>query len=150
MKHVSILIISTVLFMSGCTEETEREQNKENNNITEISTKTLFSQNVSNVSKRLLIKESEVSDVKAVNSDNEIIIDAQIKQMDRFQLENIEKRLKKLVEEKHPNYKVILSTDQKIFLELDELEQKIINSKLSDKELKEELKKIKNLSKEQT
>jgi preprotein translocase subunit SecF len=152
MKHGKILILYTlliVLIVSGCNMANTNNE-KEDLNISKVTSKETINQSTSNQVKELLKKEKEVSDVKAVNLEKELLIDVEIKQMDRFQLEEIEKRLKKITEEKYPNHKVTLSTDKKIFLELDELEKQVIEKNMSKKKLEKELKRIKSLSEEQT
>lgn len=124
MKHINIIILSIgiiSIILTGCTNNLNNEKKI---NVTKVTSKeTLNDQSISNHVKELLVKEKEVRDVKAVNTDKEIIVDAAINHMDRFQLKDIEKRLTKMVEKENPNHKVTLSTDKKIFLELEKLEK---------------------------
>ncbi len=137
------------MITSGC-NMTNANNEKNSINITNVSSQNTKNLNMTDQVKQLLDKQKEVSNVKVVNSDKELFIAAEIKQMDRLRIKEIEKRLKKLTEDKYPNHNVTLSTDKKIFLELDKLEQEVNDTNISKKHLEKELKRIKNLSEEQT
>ncbi|WP_251525919.1 YhcN/YlaJ family sporulation lipoprotein [Metabacillus litoralis] len=134
---------------SGC-NMTNANNEKNSINITNVSSQNTKNLNMTDQVKQLLNKQKEVSDVKVVNSDKELFIAAEIKHMDRFRIKEIEKKLKKLTEDNYPNHNVTLSTDMKIFLELDELEKKVNEKNMSKKKIEKELKRIKSLSEEQT
>ncbi|MBZ5751050.1 YhcN/YlaJ family sporulation lipoprotein [Metabacillus litoralis] len=129
---------------------TNANNEKNSINITNVSSQNTKNLNMTDQVKQLLNKQKEVSDVKVVNSDKELFIAAEIKHMDRFRIKEIEKKLKKLTEDNYPNHNVTLSTDMKIFLELDELEKKVNEKNMSKKKIEKELKRIKSLSEEQT
>src|SRR5690606_29761018 len=80
----------------------------------------------------------EITGIKAVNSDKEMIIAVQIKHMKRFFLAKHRKAWQKEMEKQFPGWKVELSTDKKIYLELDKLEEKINNDTLLKDEFKKE------------
>jgi hypothetical protein len=134
---------------AGCNMANTKNE-KEDLNISKVTSKEIINQSTSDQVKQLLNKQKEVSNAKAVNLENELLIDVEINQMDRFRIKEIEKKLKKITEEKFPNHKVTLSTDKKIFLELDELEKQVNQQNISKKKLEKELKRIKSLSEEQT
>jgi hypothetical protein len=125
---------------------------KEENNLTikNVSNEDMNHVNMTSEIEKLLMKEKEVSDVKVFDTDNEIFIAAEIKQMDRFRIKEIEKKLNNLLDDKYSNHNVTLSTDKKMFLELEKLEQKSKNTNMSNKELEKEIKRIKSLSEELT
>jgi hypothetical protein len=134
---------------SGC-NMTNANNEKNSINITNVSSQNTKNLNMTDQVEQLLNKQKQVSDVKVVNSDKELFIAAEIKHMDRFRIKEIEKKLKKLTEDNYPNHNVTLSTDMKIFLELDELEKKVNEKNMSKKKIEKELKRIKSLSEEQT
>ncbi|MGM7722372.1 YhcN/YlaJ family sporulation lipoprotein [Metabacillus sp. Hm71] len=152
MKH-GRTIMTNILFVliivgSGCNGANIDNENNEQN----IKNVTSESKNmsVSNQVKQLFMKQKEVSDVKVVNFDKDLFIAAEIKQMERFRIKEIENKLKKLAEDHFPNYHVTLSTDKKILLELNELEKQVNETNISKKKLEKELNRIKSLSEELT
>nr|WGD77094.1 hypothetical protein P5631_10825 [Bacillus subtilis] len=67
--------------------------------------------------------------------------------MAAIKVENFSKiRLRK----KYPDYKVFVSTDKKIFWELEKVEQRLKKNDMNKKNLKNDLNKLKSLMKEQT
>lgn len=87
----------------------------------------------------------EITDVKAVNSKDEMFLAVKPKHMERFQLTSLKKKIKKKLEKNNPEMKVTVSTDQKIFILLGELEGKL-DKKLDRQDIEKELKKIKKKS----
>ncbi|MEH7382981.1 YhcN/YlaJ family sporulation lipoprotein [Bacillus sp. JJ1533] len=117
--------------------------------ITQITAKKSTNQSTANQAEELLIKRDDVTGVRGVNTNQELLIAITVPQIDRFQLKSIEKNVKEELKKKFPDYKIQVSTDQKIFLELDILERKLEKEKTGEKELKKELGKIKTLMKEE-
>ena len=144
------LFFSLAIVCAGCgTDETKESQSSLD--INPLSAKSaLFDQSPSNMAKESLMEYEEITGIKAVNSDKEMIIAVQIKHMKRFFMAKHRKAWQKEMEKQFPGWKVELSTDRKIYLELDKLEEKINNDTLSKDELKKEMKHIIKLSKEQT
>ena len=144
------LFFSLAIVCAGCgTDETMESQSSLD--INPLSAKpSLFDQSPSNMAKESLMEYEEITGIKAVNSDKEMIIAVQIKHMKRFFMAKHRKAWQKEMEKQFPGWKVELSTDRKIYLELDKLEEKINNDTLSKDELKKEMKHIIKLSKEQT
>lgn len=152
MKHGRTIITHILLVLmigSGCNNANSNNESKELN-ITKVTSEERQNLSITNQVKQLLMKQKEVSNVKAVNSDKELLIAVEINQMDRFRLKEIEKRLIKITEDNYPNHKVTLTIDQKIFLELEKLEKQITDTNMSKKKLEKEIKRIKSLSEEIT
>lgn len=149
---LKVFTVSVLLFLllSACgTNDTEQSASETNPSILQ-TTSTNLKQETSNAAKELIDQEHDVNDVIAVNNDKMIIIGINPKHHDRLQLKDLEKDLKKTVESKFNKHEIELSTDQKIFLELKKLEERLNNGDLSKAELNKELKRIHMLSKEQT
>ncbi|WP_196305251.1 YhcN/YlaJ family sporulation lipoprotein [Metabacillus sediminilitoris] len=152
MKHRNISVLHIVIILmiaTGCNMANNNNE-KNNLNIKNVSHLDMNHVNMESEIEKLLDKEKEVSDVKVFDTDKEIFIAAEIKQMDRFRIKEIEKKLNNLIKDKYPNHNVTLSTDKKIFLELDKLEQKAKNTNMNNKDLEKEIKRIKSLSEELT
>ncbi|MCY7779730.1 YhcN/YlaJ family sporulation lipoprotein [Bacillus haynesii] len=105
-------------------------------------------QTVANKAKDKLLKREEVTEVRGANSDQDLVLAVQVEQFDRFRLKDIEKQSKEMLKKDFTGYSIEVSTDQKIFWELDKLEKQLENKKISEKKLKKKLTKIKKLMKE--
>ncbi|MFD4818381.1 YhcN/YlaJ family sporulation lipoprotein [Peribacillus butanolivorans] len=144
-----LFLITVIGFVSGCSGNSNQIDNNKNLNISKVHTSSPIDQSVANQAKDRLLADDKVSDVKAVNSDKELLVAVKVDNFDRFRLKSIEKKAKSDLENMFPNYKVLVSTDQKMFLELDQLEQKLEKDKTKMDSLKKDFKEIKSLMKEQ-
>ncbi|MEK5443623.1 YhcN/YlaJ family sporulation lipoprotein [Fredinandcohnia sp. FSL W7-1320] len=143
-----IFLLIVFAFITGCKENMDSVKNQ-STSITNINAKKSINQTTANQAKELVIKRDDVTGVRGVNTNKELLIAIMVPQMDRFQLKAIEKSVKEELTKEYPDYKVQVSTDQKMFLELDILERKLEKGKTGEKELKKELGNIKSLMKEE-
>ncbi|KRF62095.1 hypothetical protein ASG99_06765 [Bacillus sp. Soil768D1] len=145
-----LFLITVIGFVSGCSGNSNQIDNNKNLNISKVHTSSPIKQSVANQAKDRLLAEEEVSDVKAVNSDKELLVAVKVDNFDRLRLKSVKKQAQSDLENMFPDYKILISTDQKMFLELDQLEQKLEKDKTKMDSLKKDFKKIKSLMKEQT
>ncbi|MBK5444634.1 MULTISPECIES: YhcN/YlaJ family sporulation lipoprotein [Peribacillus] len=145
-----LFLITVIGFVSGCSGNSNQIDNNKNLNISKVHTSSPIKQSVANQAKDRLLAEEEVSDVKAVNSDKELLVAVKVDNFDRFRLKSVKKQAQSDLENMFPDYKILISTDQKMFLELDQLEQKLEKDKTKMDSLKKDFKEIKSLMKEQT
>ena len=87
-----------------------------------------------------------LSEAVAVFFDHQLVVSVQVKQMSKFKKEKITKSLEKKVKSAFPDHKVFVSSDLKITWELKD----IIEEQPTAEELKKDLKKVKELAKEET
>lgn len=93
------------------------------------------------------LKEQKFVDkATVIQYDNSMLVAVQIKPWDKWKKAKLEKKLQKKFDEKYPKKKVFVSTDYKIFYEAN----KIKRDQLEDNKLKDKIKKLKKLAKEQT
>jgi len=118
--------------------------------LVKLSSEGVADQNPSNQAKELLSNHEEVTGVRAVNHDKELLVAVDVAHHERFGLDNIEKKLRKKTKKNFSNLNVTLSTDQKILLELEQLEKAIQEKNISNKELQKRIEKLKKLSKAET
>lgn len=152
-KKIFILFLGVVLLLTACENNLSMEptKNKEETiDITKISNEALINQQPSNNAKDLLSKHAEITTVKAVNTDDTMLIAIEIEHMKRFELAKIQKQYQKEMKNEFKDLDIELSTDKKIIIELDKLEKQILDGEISNKKLKKSLKQIVTLSKEQT
>ena len=151
-KKSFVLYVGFVILLTACGNDLSMEpaDNNEKIDLTKISNETLISQQPSNKAKDLLRKYDEIITVKAVNTDETMLIAIEIEHMKRLELAKIQKQYQKEMKKQFKDLDVELSTDKKIIIELNKLEKQIINAEIQNKELKKKLKQIVKLSKEQT
>ena len=145
-----LLLLTVIGLGSGCNRNQNQsgEDHKELS-ISQVHTSKPINQSVANQAKKKVITEEDISDVKAVN-DKELLIAIKVENFERFRLKKIEKNVKSDLEKVYPNHKILVSTDSKMYLELDQLEQKIQKDNTNREELEKDFNKIKSLMKEQT
>ncbi|TCP31781.1 sporulation lipoprotein YhcN/YlaJ [Scopulibacillus darangshiensis] len=145
---IPIIILSAGL--AGCSAHSGQDHNKNNGQFTEISNKKVNDQSVSNQAEQELAKRKDITKVRAVNTDKELLLAFKVLQHDRFRLIKIESQVKSGLSKKYPRYKINVSTDQKIFLEIERLEKEIKANKVDEDKLKKTLNHLKKLMKEKT
>ncbi|WP_191566205.1 YhcN/YlaJ family sporulation lipoprotein [Metabacillus idriensis] len=147
--NICLIIVAAIGIGSGCNGN-QNQLGSDNNdmNIEYVHTSKPIDQSVANQSKEKVIKEEEISGVKAVNTDKELLLAVKVDQFDRFRLKDIKKKVKADLEKIYPEYEIFVSTDQKIYLELEQLEQKLQKDHTQKKSLKKSFDKIKSLMKE--
>lgn len=150
MKNL-LFIIMVIGFASGCNgNQNEFIQGNSTFGISQVHTSKPIDQSVANHAKEKIIAKEDITDVKAVNTDKELMAAIKVENFDRFRLKSIEKSVKSDLEKKYPDYKVFVSTDKKIFWELEKVEQRLKKNDMNKKNLKNDLNKLKSLMKEQT
>jgi hypothetical protein len=145
---ISILII--IGFGSGCNGNQNQLGNNNDLSISQVHTSKPIDQSVANHAKEKIITKEEISDVKALNTDKELLVAIKVENFNRFRLKNIEKSVKSDIEKIYPDYKVLVSSDKKMFWELEKIEQRLQQNNTNRKNLKKDLNKLKSLMKEQT
>ncbi|CAN7648944.1 YhcN/YlaJ family sporulation lipoprotein [Bacillus sp. SD075] len=149
--NTCLLVGMVIILASGCTEnQNQVGDDSEGLSISQVHTINPISQSVANRAKVKVMTEEETWDVKAVNTDKELLVAIKVDQFDRFRLKKIEKKVKSDLEKSFPDHKVLVSTDQKMYLELEQLEQKLQKDNTNMKKLEKDFNKIKTLMKEQT
>ncbi|TYR79460.1 hypothetical protein FZC66_15280 [Priestia megaterium] len=144
-----LFLTATIGFSSGCAGNEDQSANNNNDaDVVKVHTRKSIDQSVANEAKEKVIKKEEITDVKAVNTDKELLLAVKVNQFDRLRLKGIKKDVKSELEKKYPDHKILVSTDQKIYLELEQLEKKLQKDKTKKKALKKEFDDLKSLMKE--
>ncbi|GEN30600.1 hypothetical protein HNQ35_001475 [Cerasibacillus quisquiliarum] len=142
----SIFYFLIIFSLIGC--QTNNHTLKEPS-FTKIST-TDHDQHLSNQIKEYLASDKNLSMINAVNAGKDVIVTIDIPHIKRFKLATIRKKLEKDIKEEFNLNNVRVSTDQKIIIELDKLENRIERSEMTAEEIKSEVDRIIKLSKEET
>ncbi|ENQ3078428.1 YhcN/YlaJ family sporulation lipoprotein [Bacillus sp. WLY-B-L8] len=153
-RIITLLFLLFFSFLSGCnspldkkvkkeaSEKEEHQTNKKDTPLKNVSMENI-DQSIANQAKDQIFNMEEVIDVKAVNFNNELYVAAKPEHHERFQLKKLKKEMKQTLEKTYPNFKIYVSMDKKIFMLLDKLETKIKNKEADKKEIKKQLKVVK-------
>jgi Sporulation lipoprotein YhcN/YlaJ (Spore_YhcN_YlaJ) len=148
---ILLLLLTVIGLGSGCNEnQNQLGDNNKDLSISQVHTSRPIDQSVANHAKEKMITKDEISDVKAVNTDKELLAAIKVENFNRFRLKKIEKAIKSDLEKMYPNHKVVVSADKKMFWELEKIEQRLQKNNTNKKSLKKDLKKLESLLKEQT
>ncbi|HER2174444.1 TPA: hypothetical protein VJS59_001665, partial [Streptococcus pyogenes] len=95
-KLIIFLLLLTVIGLgSGCNRnQNQSGEDHEDLNISQVHTSNPINQSVANQAKKKVITEEDISDVKAVNTDKELLIAIKVENFERFRLKKIEKNVK--------------------------------------------------------
>ncbi|WP_226034544.1 hypothetical protein [Aquibacillus saliphilus] len=141
MNKFKIPVIISLAFsffvLAGCnTEEDKRIVSDDlDNNITKISKTSQVDQSLSNDAKEFVLNKDNVTGVRGVNTATRLFIAVEIAQLEQFNEQDIGKEIKKELQKKYSNKKVEVSSDQKLFFELDELEKQVQNNNIKREKL---------------
>ncbi|PEA52812.1 hypothetical protein CON64_21810 [Bacillus pseudomycoides] len=153
-RIITSLFLLFFSFLSGCNspldkkvkkEANEKEEHKTTKTETQLKNVSMetVDQSIATQAKDKIFNMEEMIDVKAVNFDNELYVAAKPEHHERFQLKKLKKETKQTLEKTYPNLKIYVSMDKKIFMLLDKLETKIKNKEADKKEIKKQLKVVK-------
>lgn len=149
-----ILILIGLFLLVSCSKENTAERVSPKNNppleFTKLSTNSKDDQRTANEAREFVSKFDEVTDVRAIHHDDQLLIAVKVNHFDRFDLKDIEKKLKKSTNNSFQDVNITLSTDKKLFIEIEKLENELQNDSLSKKELSKRMNKLRNLLKEET
>lgn len=155
LQKVLLTVILAGLMLSACMGKPNYNSlepaNQQPVELSRLSSKGISHQDTSVQAKQALSEDKEVIGVRAVNDGkDQLLVGVKLRHHDRVNKDELEKQLHKKVQKQFSDKKIMLSTDEKIHLELKKLEDDLQNDRLSKKDFQERLKKIKKLSGEQT
>ncbi|RDW18398.1 hypothetical protein CWR48_12555 [Oceanobacillus arenosus] len=147
-RKKAIITVSLFFLLFGCGTDSNTDQNKQDTPIT--GSNKLIDQQPSADAKEMINKHEEISAIKAVNNSETIVVAVKVNHSERFTLKSLRKKMEKELKDSFPKLDVEFSTDLKIFLELEKLEEEIQADHFTEDKLDKGLKEIIKLSKEQT
>lgn len=147
-KFIGVLTLSLFLLVStGCFPQKSEDKS---NQISNTDNKDVVNQQPANETKQFLNDYEEVSRSFAVNHNQDLLVAIDIDHEDRFQLDGLEKKLRKKLNDHFDTFKIALSTDQKLLIELEQLENEIETGNITEKKIAKRIKKLKKLMKKKT
>lgn len=156
MKYrIIIYLFTSLTLLSSCgmnptVDPTGNQGNDTPVEVKKLSTSEDLDQREANQAKEILTNKDELTAIKAVNTQDKLVVGIEVYSLKRFQLKKIQKQVKKELESEFPTTEVILSTDQKIFLELDKLEKELQSNSLSKDKLAKKVNKLIKLANKET
>lgn len=148
-----LISCSIIICLAACQKEPTIDMSKEERDeveYTEITSKQVADQAPSNKAKKMLQNYEEVIVINAVNTQEDLMIAFEIEHHERLSLDHFEKKIKEKIKKSFPNFSIHVSTDKKIVIELEQLENEIADHSLSKKDFNKKVKQLIKLSKEQT
>ncbi|BAC13338.1 hypothetical conserved protein [Oceanobacillus iheyensis HTE831] len=152
-KKIIWIAIICIFLLTACNQETDQNTQDPNKNpsIEQINTNfNIIRQQPSNKAKELLSQFEEVTEVHAVNTKHTLLVTVNIEHHKRFMLAKKRKQYQKLLEQEFKGEHVELSTDKKILIETREIEKKIKQNDITNKQINKEVDRIIHLAREQT
>ncbi len=137
-KNVIFPMLILVLLISACNIGGQAEEVKP----LFIGANKVFDQTKADEAKQLVLSMEEVVEVKGVNKEENIYIATKVKQFDRFFLDRIRKEAQDKIKKRFPEANVHVSTDKKVFLELEKLERNIYQNRINKESVEKQIKKI--------
>ncbi|WP_059103651.1 YhcN/YlaJ family sporulation lipoprotein [Shouchella shacheensis] len=101
-----------------------------------------MNQAASDKAKDELLKMEEVTSVRGVEHNGNLYMDVHVKQKDRFHLQDIRQRGHDRLKTLYPDANIHVSTDKKVYKELEDIEEKLKANQLDSQGLKKEIDKI--------
>lgn len=155
LRMISTLLIVSIFTLTGCMnnndeQSLQRTGDNQNLELIKLQSAGINDQQAANQAKQIISEYEEVTHVRAVNAGEHLLIAIDVEHFERFELDEIERDLQEKVKKNFSNMKVTLSTDQKILLELEKLENQIETQRIDHDKLEKKVKELVSLSKEQT
>lgn len=117
--------------------------------LSKLSTTESIDQSVAKEAKNTLNNYSELTTILAVNTDYQLIIAFKTTQWEKLRLSDHKKEIENELKQRFPHLEIIVSTDQKIILELEKIEKALSNKQISKKDLYRRINELIRLSKDQ-
>ncbi|QPC46097.1 sporulation protein [Mangrovibacillus cuniculi] len=159
-KRLSVLLAIALLILVGCTNEKEVvEPNQTHSSLSlikkakpaPIELKARPEEDSIGYQVRQLVnKEKELYDAAIIEGEKETLVVYKVKHFKRHQMKEIEKKVRKHLEDKFPEEEFIVSSDYKIFLEAMRLKEKFESGKINQDQAIKRYEEIKKLQKEMT
>ncbi|WP_112180690.1 MULTISPECIES: YhcN/YlaJ family sporulation lipoprotein [Paraliobacillus] len=145
-----IVSFSLFPFLSGCNQEDANPpliNNQTDTNMQQVKHEGgLVDQSDTHViNDKILAAFDSVEDVVSLKNHEDILIAIKATTFQQFNEQEIEQEIRKEIEKVKPNFTILVSSDQKIFMEINQLLTDLRNGQLSIEEFDKRFNKIKKL-----
>jgi hypothetical protein len=134
-------MILLLLFASGCSNNDINDKSLHTPMNTSYSSNSVIGAEITAEINEYILKNEAIYDVVSIKSNKEIYVAVKVKQMKRLSMKKIEKVLEEKLSDRYAQYRITVSTDKKLFLEV----EKLLNEK-DKSNLDERFKKLIKLS----
>lgn len=143
-KYLLLSLYSLILiFLVACqNNQTKPPPDQKNLNIQSISH---LDQDERQINQTVQKEYEEISELTSVTYNQEIIMAIQVNQLAQFNEHKIAEEVEAYIEETFPNHQAKVSSDYKIFLEINRLKQQITQGNFNRSDFNEAFKEIKKL-----
>ncbi|KKI85680.1 hypothetical protein CAY60_008350 [Shouchella clausii] len=142
MKRKLVSILAVLLCLGACTQAED-----ERGSAFKLQEAAGHGQEASDRAKDEILAMEEVISVRGIQYKEEMVMAMHVKQVDRFQLKDVRKKAFDRIKALYPDYTIHISTDKKIYKELEDAENKVKAGNLSEKELEKTINVIEKHSK---
>ncbi|MEN1936865.1 YhcN/YlaJ family sporulation lipoprotein [Paenibacillus sp. 102] len=148
---ITVLFVLLLGFITGCThsldkevkQETQKKTDKKKDpQLTKVSMEESFNQSIAHDAKKKALATEEILEARAANSNTDLYIAVKPEHHERFQLKPLKAKIKKQLKKENPTFNIYVSTDRKIFILLDKLENKIKKKEADKKYIRKKLKTV--------
>ncbi|OEH91660.1 YhcN/YlaJ family sporulation lipoprotein [Bacillus solimangrovi] len=145
---LSLLLM--LLIFSGCQQGAQQSTEKHNAPLQVNVEQNKWTNEMKTIQavRDIVLPMKQVLKMKTVAYEKDIIVVLELKHLYTFRSERIIKQAKEKIKKEFPKKKVKVTTDHKIYIELEKLQKKMEDNQISEKELKKELKNVKKLLKQ--
>ncbi|WZY01176.1 hypothetical protein NSQ26_03840 [Bacillus sp. FSL W7-1360] len=119
-KKIAAMAMCLLIFLSGCTM-----QEDEKGTAFKLQAVSEHEQGAADGAKDELLEMEEVTSVRGIQFEDQILLAVHVKHGDRLQLQDVRKRGHKQIEKLYPHMKVQISTDKKVYKELEDAEEEL-------------------------
>ncbi|WP_161568127.1 YhcN/YlaJ family sporulation lipoprotein [Anaerobacillus alkaliphilus] len=143
MNKVAVFLLIILFFISGCNVAGQGDvkplyiggQSK------------IFDQTKADEAKQIVLSMDEVVAVRGATLEGDIFVALKVKQFDRLFLDRIRKEAADKIKKRFPDAKAHVSTDKKVFLELEKLEKELYENKIKKSEIEKRWSRIEDFMK---
>lgn len=138
------LLCSTFVLLVACQNNQSLDQSsREQVNIRHIQTKKTDDHQINQSVKQ---EFDQINELTTVIYNDELLMAIDVNQLAQFNEQKIEKEIESFIKINEPHLKPTVSSDYKIFLEINRLKQKIITEKLNSNDINKQFQSIKKLT----
>ncbi|WJE52474.1 YhcN/YlaJ family sporulation lipoprotein [Bacillus cereus] len=148
---ITVLFVLLLGLITGCNSPLDKEvkqethkktEKKKEPKLTKVSMEDSFNQSIAQEAKKKILAMEEILEVRAVNSNTDLYLAVKPEHHERFQLKPLRTKIKKQLKDENPTFDIYVSTDRKIFMLLDKMENKIKKKEADKADIKKQFKTI--------
>jgi len=146
--YLTILLLFSPTLLFGCSNDQAAEpQTNKQSNIQNISHTGGQEQEELEIEQTVRNQFDEIVELTSFSYNDEILMGIKVNQISQFNEQKIAKEVKSFIKREYPGKKATVSSDYKVFLEIDRLKEELINEDLKQTDIDKRFKEVKDFSK---